>query len=161
MGNFRDNRNSSGGRNFGPRRDFGDRPRPMMHKAICASCGKDCEVPFRPTGERPVYCSDCFEKQGGGAQRQSYGRDRGQRPPFRRPEENRTQPQPQNRQEFEAINAKLDKILKLLTPAQAAETVVELPSEPKAEEAPKKKRVSKKKAETPTEEAPIEEVVEV
>ncbi len=31
-----------------------------MHPAVCAQCGKDTEVPFRPSGDRPVYCSDCF-----------------------------------------------------------------------------------------------------
>ena len=36
-------------------------------KAICADCHKECEVPFKPTGDRPVYCQDCFSrrKQGG------------------------------------------------------------------------------------------------
>ena len=34
-----------------------------MHPAVCASCGKDTEVPFLPRGDRPVYCSDCFSKQ--------------------------------------------------------------------------------------------------
>jgi len=42
-----------------------------MHPAVCAECGKDTEVPFRPTGERPVYCNDCYRQQrsggGGGA----------------------------------------------------------------------------------------------
>ena len=36
-----------------------------MHAVVCAQCGKDTEVPFRPTGERPVYCSDCYRQQGG------------------------------------------------------------------------------------------------
>ena len=31
-----------------------------MHPAVCAQCGKDTTVPFRPRGDRPVYCSDCF-----------------------------------------------------------------------------------------------------
>jgi len=31
-----------------------------MHPAVCASCGKDCEVPFEPRSGRPVYCSDCY-----------------------------------------------------------------------------------------------------
>ena len=31
-------------------------------KAVCASCGKECEVPFRPRGDRPVYCSECFAR---------------------------------------------------------------------------------------------------
>jgi len=34
-----------------------------MHPAVCAQCGKDTQVPFLPTGTRPVYCSDCFSKQ--------------------------------------------------------------------------------------------------
>jgi CxxC-x17-CxxC domain-containing protein len=29
-------------------------------KVVCADCGKETEVPFKPTGDRPVYCSDCF-----------------------------------------------------------------------------------------------------
>jgi CxxC-x17-CxxC domain-containing protein len=32
-----------------------------MHDAICANCGKTTQVPFVPTGSRPVYCSDCFQ----------------------------------------------------------------------------------------------------
>lgn len=40
------------------RRDFGARP--DMHKATCSDCGASCEVPFRPTGEKPVYCNNCF-----------------------------------------------------------------------------------------------------
>ena len=31
-------------------------------KAICADCKAECEVPFRPTGDRPVYCKECFTK---------------------------------------------------------------------------------------------------
>ncbi len=34
-----------------------------MHPAVCADCNKDTEVPFLPTGDRPVYCSDCFSKR--------------------------------------------------------------------------------------------------
>lgn len=34
-----------------------------MYKAVCAQCNKECEVPFKPTGERPVYCKDCFSKR--------------------------------------------------------------------------------------------------
>jgi len=33
-----------------------------MHKAVCADCGKECEVPFKPTEGRPVKCKDCFSK---------------------------------------------------------------------------------------------------
>ncbi len=40
----------------------GSRPPRQMHKAVCADCGKECEVPFKPSGDRPVYCRDCFQK---------------------------------------------------------------------------------------------------
>ena len=38
-------------------------------KAICAECKAECEVPFKPTGDRPVYCKECFakRKEGGGS----------------------------------------------------------------------------------------------
>lgn len=50
-------RNDSRG-GFGEKRNRGP---VTMHQAICDQCGKPCEVPFRPTGEKPVYCSACFE----------------------------------------------------------------------------------------------------
>ena len=34
----------------------------QMHDATCADCGNACQVPFMPTQDRPVYCSDCFSK---------------------------------------------------------------------------------------------------
>jgi CxxC-x17-CxxC domain-containing protein len=37
-----------------------------MFTATCSSCGKDAQVPFRPTSGKPVYCSDCFRSQRGG-----------------------------------------------------------------------------------------------
>ena len=36
-----------------------------MHPAVCAACGKDTEVPFKPREGRPVYCSDCYAKEKG------------------------------------------------------------------------------------------------
>ena len=41
---------------------FSDRPKEMF-KATCAECNKECEVPFKPSGDRPVYCKDCFSKR--------------------------------------------------------------------------------------------------
>jgi CxxC-x17-CxxC domain-containing protein len=37
------------------------RPR-QMYDAVCASCGKDTQVPFEPREGRPVYCSECYAK---------------------------------------------------------------------------------------------------
>ena len=35
---------------------------PQRCKECRASCGKECKVPFAPSGDRPVYCSECFAK---------------------------------------------------------------------------------------------------
>lgn len=40
-----------------------DRPQREMHDAVCAACGVTTQVPFRPSGDRPVYCRDCFQSQ--------------------------------------------------------------------------------------------------
>ena len=48
-GNFR-----SSGPSSGPRE---------LHKATCSECGNECEVPFKPTEGKPVYCRDCFNKR--------------------------------------------------------------------------------------------------
>lgn len=34
----------------------------IAHKVTCANCGNETTVPFVPRGDRPVYCSDCFEQ---------------------------------------------------------------------------------------------------
>ena len=46
-----------------------ERPRRAMYPAVCSACGKDTEVPFQPRGDKPVYCSDCFEKMRGSRNR--------------------------------------------------------------------------------------------
>lgn len=49
-------RHDKGGQGDGPRgRTF--------NKAICAECGKECEIPFKPSGDRPVYCKECFSSR--------------------------------------------------------------------------------------------------
>lgn len=71
---FNRDRNSRPGGGFRSRPSFGGRPRfgdrgdrgPVeMHKAICDNCGRECEVPFRPTSGKPVFCSNCFENKRG------------------------------------------------------------------------------------------------
>jgi len=53
----------SSDRSHGPRGRQGfDRSSREMHKGVCADCGKECEVPFQPTGDRPVYCAECWAK---------------------------------------------------------------------------------------------------
>jgi CxxC-x17-CxxC domain-containing protein len=49
------------GGDAGPRGAGTDRPRREMFPAVCSQCGKETRVPFQPRGDKPVYCSDCFE----------------------------------------------------------------------------------------------------
>jgi CxxC-x17-CxxC domain-containing protein len=51
-----------GGSSYGSR----DRGPREMFSATCSSCGREAQVPFRPTSGKPVYCSDCFRSQRGG-----------------------------------------------------------------------------------------------
>lgn len=37
-----------------------ERPQREMFAAVCAECGKETMVPFKPSNDRPVYCRDCF-----------------------------------------------------------------------------------------------------
>lgn len=102
--------NRSGNR-YGMNRDrgFGDRgnrgSRNQMHEATCSKCGKSCQVPFRPTGSKPVFCSSCFEQTN-------------QKSSFSPREDNRrfnNPPQQGNSSEqLNQINKKLDKIITIL-----------------------------------------------
>ncbi|MFC1994654.1 zinc-ribbon domain containing protein [Chloroflexota bacterium] len=50
-------RGSSGGYD-----SYGYQRQREMYPAVCASCGKDTQVPFEPRDGRPVYCSDCYTR---------------------------------------------------------------------------------------------------
>jgi CxxC-x17-CxxC domain-containing protein len=160
------------------RKEFRNRERPQMYEAICSDCGKRCEVPFKPTGDKPIYCSQCFTNHGGASRfenRSERGRDernpRQNRPmfdaicdtcgkkfelPFKPTKEkpvycnecfgkrdssnkNVSAPVNQNKEQFEILNAKIDKILKLLTP------VVPVKEEKKEIIVKKNKETTKKK----------------
>jgi CxxC-x17-CxxC domain-containing protein len=124
MANFRSDRpdrfrNRSSGNSFG-RRSYGNSDRgnrrggfggrnsrtgpTEMHEVTCDKCGKQCEVPFKPTGDKPVFCSDCFRKNEGSSN--SFGP---------RNQDNRQAPQSaMSLEQFNQINAKLDKIIQAL-----------------------------------------------
>lgn len=128
MGNFNRSKfgssRSFGGTNFGGNRN---RERPQMHDAVCSNCGKACQVPFKPTGEKPVYCRDCFAKMNPEDSRKGFGRnDRNKRSAFRTVDQHPTNASGQD-QQLQAMNAKLDKIVALLTgnTAHAKETILE------------------------------------
>ena len=154
MKNFKSDYRSRERRDFS-RRDFGgrDSKRLSLFDAVCDECGRDCQVPFKPSGEKPVYCSDCFDKKRNqsGDSRQSDRRDY-PRPRF---EERRSFPPAvdtvkstgsqlngQILEQLRSLNSKLDKIISVLEPKTAVPQV----SETKA----KKPKASKKKAIKPT-----------
>ncbi len=91
----RDERPSFGDR--GPRRDdrssFGEK---RMFEAVCSECGDTCEVPFKPSSGKPVYCSECF------------GKTENAKPAGNRGGGN---------DQFDVLNKKLDSILHLLSSA--------------------------------------------
>ncbi|MBI3334839.1 hypothetical protein HYZ97_05105 [Candidatus Pacearchaeota archaeon] len=113
MGNFRSGGRSGGfgGRNRGDgfrgrnnSRSFGGRPsggferRTEMHDATCDACGKQCQVPFKPSGDKPVLCNDCFRNT-----------DRKGASAHDRPTQMGI-----SLEQFNQLNAKLDKILAAL-----------------------------------------------
>jgi len=89
--NRNDNKQSSG--RFGRDSDrFDNRTLRKFERSTvtCDACGQKCEVPFKPTEGKPVYCSACFKKPG-------------------------SSPRPhQSHIELDQINEKLDKIMRVL-----------------------------------------------
>ena len=117
--------NRSGDRRGSSRRSFDGRDsgRPSLHDAVCDECGKDCQVPFRPSGDKPIYCSDCFEKKGGrdsnrssrgGYRRRNFG-DRGSG----RSSQGNTSDRSTSQliEKIEVLNTKLETIINLLSSA--------------------------------------------
>jgi CxxC-x17-CxxC domain-containing protein len=129
-----------------------------LFDAICSKCGKACQVPFRPNGQKPVYCRACF----GSPANAPAGREN-----FVRRDAPMTTPAPRNenrelvdlKQQLGVVNSKIDSILKTLGSIQGTiahqaihDAVVAAVSpktdSPKAteKELPKKKVVKKKSA---------------
>ncbi|HLH63170.1 MAG TPA: zinc-ribbon domain containing protein [Ktedonobacteraceae bacterium] len=42
---------------------FREREPRQLFRVTCASCGNEAQVPFQPRGDRPVYCSECYQSQ--------------------------------------------------------------------------------------------------
>ena len=122
----RGDRDSRPGNKRFDRPSFGDRPK---FQAVCDKCGKKCEVPFRPTGDKPIYCDDCFDKGGTSKTRHvdnirhtDYSGD-----------------------QLAGVNAKLDRILALLSPETAKSIEEKKPAAPIKEEKPVAKTVKPEK----------------
>ena len=115
----------SGDRESGPKE---------MFPATCSSCHKACEIPFRPSGDRPVYCRDCFGSQEGSAP-ESRGRrdDPGGESRFPRNEYSPSNVAPKApmedkridglKRQLDDVSAKVDQILNILN-LKNAETVI-------------------------------------
>ncbi len=169
MKNFQKGGPKFGGKKFGgssgfdrggfkPRFDARGSDRPIqLHQATCAECQKMCEVPFRPNGEKPVYCRDCFASKGGPAAgrdfsprpaRPSFG-DRksfGPRQDFR-PRQDFAPRGGDNgdlKAELSAISAKLDRLIEVMSP-KPIKAASERAEAPVAKKAAKKKASAKKK----------------
>lgn len=165
MGNFKDRDNRGGGGfrggNSGGRPDFqkkswggdkGGNRDTVMHKATCSDCGNSCEVPFRPSGDKPVYCSNCFgaKKEGGDrSPRKDFGSSRA---PVSRQE---FRPAPQNddtKRQLADISMKLDRLIgaieKLNAPKLEKKVEKMAPEKPVVKKAVKVSKVANKKVAT-------------
>lgn len=154
--------------NRGGERSFnrgGERPSGEMFTATCSSCHKSCEVPFRPNGEKPVYCSACFGKMRDDADRGGDRNDaRREKPAYvksERPAFNQNAPQREERsKDLEAIRIhlakielQLNRVLEFVNPpvpvvkaAKVVATVEATAPASTSEAAPKKERKPKTEA---------------
>jgi CxxC-x17-CxxC domain-containing protein len=122
-----------------------------MHPAVCSKCGKDCEVPFRPTGDKPIFCNDCFSAnrdRGGDRGGDRFPRkDFGSRPPMRPSfSDNRGGGNDEVKKQLEFLGLKIDRLTKVvegLINAKAGSTK-EKNAEVKAVLKTIKKKVAKK-----------------
>ncbi len=129
-----------------------------MHTAICDKCGKECQVPFRPNGKKPVYCNDCFGKTGGESRGSSFGAPQGRATPPQR--EFRSEPRSESRtdthsidthtidmlkKQLEGINTKLNTLIDGLKGNGASASAAEPSDASAAPKKEKKAKVSKKK----------------
>ena len=141
---------------FGGDRGFAGRDRNLeMFQATCASCGNTCEVPFRPNGKKPVYCKECFAKNGGPALESR--RDFAPRREFSQPAPVRLETgkeMGEMKRQIETLNYKLDKIIDMIGGKQPENTEVLVVKSPvpvaahmpdEIERKPKKAATKKKK----------------
>jgi CxxC-x17-CxxC domain-containing protein len=169
MGNFQGGGNRGGGfrggngggrPSFGGNRGGGDRREVSMHKAVCDECKKTCEVPFRPSGDKPVYCSDCFSGKRDGeerAPRREFS-DRGPKRDFGdRPQPSFAKPtggQDDVKKQLGEISTKLDRLVsaieKLTGPKEVTKTAPVVLAKVEVKKAPAVKAVEVKKLPTKT-----------
>lgn len=150
MGNFNKfDKNRGGGRNFGGGGHFGGHgggPR-QMFPATCGSCGQSCEVPFRPSGDRPVLCNNCFKGKDGGktsAPKSFGGGNRGGG--FSGGSSAPASTGGVSKAQFDALAAKVDRILSILITAEIETAPKKVKKEIVKKEPAKKVKAPAKKA---------------
>jgi CxxC-x17-CxxC domain-containing protein len=92
-----------------------------LHTATCSGCGKECQVPFKPNGKKPVFCSACYvreEKTGERPERAAGSnfyekKSAYQSRPHARPD-SRPSLNGITTEQFKSLNMKLDTIITLL-----------------------------------------------
>lgn len=143
MADFRKPRFGGGNRDGGRGGFGGSRPsfgeRKELFQAICSNCNKECQVPFRPNGTKPVFCKDCFVRPEGDAPRNFDRRDdRRERPVF--VPQPKAAPDPRVDiliRDVAALTQKVDTAISLLR-AQALHDVIQKVTKPKAKVTKKK-----------------------
>jgi len=148
MNNFKGGGFKNGGLKFGGKKKSGGtqsrdsrdnrpaRPAPEMFSATCTDCNKRCDVPFKPSSDKPVYCSACFgmKKSANESRGQDNNRgreDRGshnERTDFTRPQREQRSPSYDNtrgrsddgiadlKKQITGLELKLNRILDLINP---------------------------------------------
>lgn len=141
-GGGRFNRGGFRGRDSGGR----DSGRREMHSAVCDECGNRCEVPFKPSGDKPIYCSDCFERKNDGGSGRPRRENRGSRGnDFGKKDDTNKK----LLEQMSSLNSKLDRIIGILESNNKEKSDAKMPVAKKA--VVKKTEVEKKADETPVE----------
>ena len=122
----------------------------QMFSATCATCHQTCEVPFRPNGEKPVYCHDCFRKT---------SNDFSARPERKFSSSNFSNAKPmmvekdkridELKKQLDLVNSKLDNLIEIISGREKSINKVKIISDGKEEginkKVPAKKKVATKK----------------
>lgn len=147
-GKFGGNGGSRGG--FDAPRSF-DRKPADMYKATCSNCSKSCEVPFRPNGEKPVFCNECFANNRSGDRDSSpkYERFSNERPArvserkFEAPRVDQASAHDVKvlQQQVATLEDKMNEVISLLNKTSAEAVAPEVEA---TEDAPVVKKVAKK-----------------
>ncbi len=88
-----------------------------MFEAVCSQCGEQCEVPFRPSGGKPVLCNKCFGKK---ETPRFNDRDRQPRRDFGSFNSGGHSQSDEVKNQLVLLNTKLEKIINLLQKPQEA-----------------------------------------